>query len=89
MILPAYLPESFGGAEQHARRLAQTLARRGVVVTLVAPRLDRASPARERDGPVVVRRFLLRAFADPGRSPSRLVPVVVYVHLRLAVAKQR
>ena len=66
MILPAYLPESFGGAEQHARRLAQTLARRGVVVTLVAPRLDRASPARERDGPVVVRRFLLRALPTLG-----------------------
>lgn len=66
MILPAYLPESFGGAEQHARRLAQTLARRGVVVTLVAPRLDRASPGRERDGPVVVRRFLLRALPTLG-----------------------
>ena len=34
---------------------------RGAVVTLLAPRLDRATPARETDGPVVVRRFLLRA----------------------------
>jgi glycosyltransferase involved in cell wall biosynthesis len=60
MILPAYLPENFGGAEQQTRRLAQTLARRGAEVTLLAPRLNRSTPARERDGPVVVRRFHLR-----------------------------
>jgi glycosyltransferase involved in cell wall biosynthesis len=60
MILPAYLPEGFGGAEQQTRRLAQTLARRGAAVTLLAPRLDRRTPAREREGPVAVRRFRLR-----------------------------
>ena len=60
MILPAYLPEGFGGAEQQTRRLAQTLARRGAAVTLLAPRLDRRTPAREREGPVAVRRFHLR-----------------------------
>jgi glycosyltransferase involved in cell wall biosynthesis len=61
MVLPAYLPESFGGAEQQTRRLAQALAGRGAAVTLLAPRLHRATAARERDGAVVVRRFLLRA----------------------------
>jgi glycosyltransferase involved in cell wall biosynthesis len=66
MILPAYLPESFGGAEQQTRRLAQRLARRGVAVTLLAPRLERGTPAREREGPVVVRRFRLRAAPNLG-----------------------
>ncbi len=35
MVLPAYLPESFGGAPQQTRRLAQALARRGAAVTLL------------------------------------------------------
>ena len=50
MVLPAYLPESFGGAEQQTRRLAQTLTRRGAAVTLLAPRLEGRTPARERKG---------------------------------------
>jgi len=66
VILPAYLPETFGGAEQQTRRLAQTLARRGAAVTLLAPRLKRNTPAREREGPVVVRRFHLRAAPNLG-----------------------
>jgi glycosyltransferase involved in cell wall biosynthesis len=66
MVLPAYLPESFGGAEQQTRRLAQTLARRGAAVTLLAPRLARRTPAQEREGPVEVRRFLLRAAPNLG-----------------------
>ena len=66
MILPAYLPESFGGAEQQTRRLAQTLTRRGAAVTLLAPRLNRGTLAREREGPVEVRRFRLRAAPNLG-----------------------
>jgi glycosyltransferase involved in cell wall biosynthesis len=66
MVLPAYLPESFGGAEQQTRRLAQTLARRGAAVTLLAPRLNRRTPARESEGPVVVRRFHLRKAPNLG-----------------------
>jgi glycosyltransferase involved in cell wall biosynthesis len=66
MILPAYLPESFGGAEQQTRRFAQALAHRGAAVTLLAPRLERRTPAREREGPVVVRRFHLRAAPNLG-----------------------
>ena len=41
-------------------------ARRGVAVTLLAPRLERRTPAREREGPVVVRRFRLRAAPNLG-----------------------
>ena len=66
MVLPAYLPESFGGAAQQTRRLAQALARRGAAVTLLAPRLARGTPAQEREGPVEVRRFLLRAAPNLG-----------------------
>jgi glycosyltransferase involved in cell wall biosynthesis len=66
VVLPAYLPESYGGAEQQTRRLARALARRGAAVTLLAPRLARGTPAREREGPVVVRRFHLRAAPNLG-----------------------
>jgi glycosyltransferase involved in cell wall biosynthesis len=60
MVLPAYLPETFGGAELQTRRLAQALACRGAAVTLLAPRLEGGTPAKERNGPVLVRRFRLR-----------------------------
>jgi glycosyltransferase involved in cell wall biosynthesis len=66
MVLPAYVPESFGGAEQQTRRFAQALAHRGAAVTLLAPRLHRTTPAREREGPVAVRRFRLRAAPNLG-----------------------
>ena len=66
MVLPAYLPESFGGAEQQTRRLAQALSRRGAAVTLLAPRLEESTLAREKEGPVVIRRFRLRAAPNLG-----------------------
>ena len=66
IVLPIYIPEGFGGAEQQTRQLAHALARRGVAVTLLAPRLEGKSPAQEQDGPVVVRRFLLRAAPNLG-----------------------
>ena len=66
MVLPAYLPESFGGAPQQTRRLAQALARRGAAVTLLAPRLARGTPSQEREGPIEVRRYLLRAAPNLG-----------------------
>jgi glycosyltransferase involved in cell wall biosynthesis len=66
MILPAYLPESFGGAEQQTRRLARAMAHRGAAVTLLAPRLSRRTAAREKEGPVAVRRFHLRAAPNLG-----------------------
>jgi glycosyltransferase involved in cell wall biosynthesis len=66
MVLPAYLPESFGGAPQQTRRLAQALARRGAAVTLLAPRLARGTPSHERERPIEVRRYLLRAAPNLG-----------------------
>jgi glycosyltransferase involved in cell wall biosynthesis len=66
MILPTYLPENYGGAEQQARRMSQALARVGTGVTLLAPRLKRDTPAREKEGIVGVRRFKLRAWPNLG-----------------------
>jgi glycosyltransferase involved in cell wall biosynthesis len=66
LVLPAYLPESFGGAPQQTRRLAQALARRGAAVTLLAPRLAGGTPAHEREGLVEVTRFHLRAAPNLG-----------------------
>lgn len=65
-VLPAYLPESYGGAEQQTRRISQVLARAGAQVTLIAPRLKRGTPVMESEGPVVVRRFALRAWPNLG-----------------------
>jgi glycosyltransferase involved in cell wall biosynthesis len=66
MVLPTYLPESFGGAAQQTRRLAQALAGRGAAVTLLAPRVKGTTPAREEEGPVIVRRFRLHAAPNLG-----------------------
>lgn len=59
MVLHTYMPESFGGAEQHTRRLAQALCRHGAQVTILAPRLRPGTPRSENDGPVRVIRFAL------------------------------
>jgi glycosyltransferase involved in cell wall biosynthesis len=60
MILPTYLPESFGGAEQQCRKLSHALSRLGVGVTVLAPRLLSATPGLEQDGHVRIRRFRVR-----------------------------
>jgi glycosyltransferase involved in cell wall biosynthesis len=66
MILPTYLPESYGGAEQQARRLSQALVGVGAGVTLLAPRLKRDTPASEKEGLVAVRRLKLRDLPNLG-----------------------
>jgi glycosyltransferase involved in cell wall biosynthesis len=66
MVLPAYFPETIGGAEHQTRRFAQALARRGAAVTLLAPRLESRTPASEKERHVVVRRFRLRAAPNLG-----------------------
>jgi glycosyltransferase involved in cell wall biosynthesis len=66
MVLPVYLPETFGGAEHQTRRFAQALARRGAAVTMLAPRLRGGTPSQETEGPVAVRRFRLRAAPNLG-----------------------
>jgi glycosyltransferase involved in cell wall biosynthesis len=58
-VLPTYLPESFGGAEQQTRKLAFALGRRGVSVTLLAPRLLHSTAKHETTSSVSLRRFRL------------------------------
>jgi glycosyltransferase involved in cell wall biosynthesis len=60
MILPTYLPESFGGMEQQCRKLSHALSRLGVRVTVLAPRLLSGTPRLEQDGDLSIRRFRLR-----------------------------
>lgn len=57
LVLPTYLPESFGGAEQQTRRYARALAATGSSVTIVAPKMKRETPAHEREGDVEVVRL--------------------------------
>ncbi len=59
-VVPDFLPEGFGGAEQQTRKLAGELSRRGVGVTILAPRLRPQTPKHSTDDGVVVRRFRLR-----------------------------
>jgi glycosyltransferase involved in cell wall biosynthesis len=66
MVVPTYLPESFGGAEQQTRRISRALAKRGLSVTVIAPRLCRETPSRETDDGVRVRRFRLHSAPNLG-----------------------
>jgi glycosyltransferase involved in cell wall biosynthesis len=60
LVLPTYLPESFGGAEQQARKLGLALARLGARVSLLAPRLRATTPHRGRDASISLWRFKVR-----------------------------
>jgi glycosyltransferase involved in cell wall biosynthesis len=60
LVLPTYLPESFGGAEQQARKLAFALANLGIRVSLLAPRLLRSTARREQDCSISLWRFKVR-----------------------------
>jgi glycosyltransferase involved in cell wall biosynthesis len=70
MVLPTYLPESFGGAEQQTRKLARALSELGVQITILAPRLKRGTPRREKDGDVSIVRFPLRRAPNLGGRHS-------------------
>lgn len=65
-VLPTYLPESFGGAEQQTRKLGLALARLGIHVTLLAPRLHKGTAKREQDGPISVHRLRLGQLPNLG-----------------------
>jgi glycosyltransferase involved in cell wall biosynthesis len=60
LVLPTYIPESFGGAEQQSRKLALALGRLGMPVKVLAPRLLPSTPRREQEGTVSLERFRLR-----------------------------
>lgn len=58
MFCPQFRP-AIGGAERQAERLATALAAAGHRLTIVTPRLDPASPARETHGGLAIERFVL------------------------------
>jgi glycosyltransferase involved in cell wall biosynthesis len=66
MVMPTYLPESFGGAEQQCRKLSRALSAIGAQVTILAPRVLRETPRKERDGAVTIRRFRVRKAPNLG-----------------------
>lgn len=66
LVLPTYLPESFGGAEQQSRKLALALGNLGVSVTLLAPRLLPKTAKREKDASISLYRFRLRSAPNLG-----------------------
>ena len=61
LVLSTYIPESFGGAEQQSRKLAQALARLSLQVSVLAPRLQSSTPVREQEGLITLQRFRLRS----------------------------
>jgi glycosyltransferase involved in cell wall biosynthesis len=66
MVLPTYLPESFGGAEQQSRKLCDALAQLGVEVTVLAPRLRATTRVRESHGPTTIERLRVRRAPNLG-----------------------
>src|SRR5512134_3983002 len=66
MVLPTYLPESFGGAEQQCRKLCRALDDLGVEVTIVAPRLHASTAAREVHGRTTIERLRVRRAPNLG-----------------------
>lgn len=89
MVLPTYLPESFGGAEQQSRKLCDALEHRGVAVTVLAPRLQSGTPPREVRGRTTIERLRVRHAPNLGgrHLPSFLLWCVkltwwLYAHRR-------
>jgi glycosyltransferase involved in cell wall biosynthesis len=66
LVLPTYLPESFGGAEQQSRKLALALGRLGMQVTVLAPRLLSQTASAEVDDTITLRRFRVRRAPNLG-----------------------
>nr|WP_293329238.1 glycosyltransferase family 4 protein [Parvibaculum sp.] len=64
--MPAYLPESFGGAQQQSRRFATLLAGQGIQATILAPRTFADTPGHEVKDGVRIKRFTLRSFPNLG-----------------------
>lgn len=66
LVLPTYLPESYGGAEQQSRKFASALVSRGMSVTLLAPRIEATTPKAEWKDGVWIERFRLGSLPNYG-----------------------
>jgi glycosyltransferase involved in cell wall biosynthesis len=71
LVVAGFFPETYGGAERQALILAEALGRRGVDVTLVAPRILPQSPALERTSFGRIERLLVRAYPNYGGRNMR------------------
>ena len=79
MVCPQFRP-IVGGAERQAEKLSKVLARRGVRVTVLTPRLVSDTPDREENEGVVVHRFPLidlckRSLGVRGLGPINLLSI--------------
>ena len=66
LVLPTYLPETFGGAEQQSRKLAAALLARGASVSILTPAVNPGTPRRERAGALTIHRFRQRHLPNLG-----------------------
>lgn len=66
LVVAAYFPDSYGGAERQAQILAEALGRQGVTVTLVTPTVARGLPTDEETGFGRILRKRLRAYPNLG-----------------------
>jgi glycosyltransferase involved in cell wall biosynthesis len=66
LVVAAFFPDSYGGAERQALILAEALGRRGVDVTLVAPTVCPRSPAVEPTAFGRIERFRVKAYPNNG-----------------------
>lgn len=66
LVVAAFFPDSYGGAERQALILAEALGRQGVDVTLIAPTVDKDAPLEEETpfGRIVRKR--VRAYPNLG-----------------------
>lgn len=59
LVVAAFFPDSYGGAERQALILAEALGRAGYEVTIVAPTTDKLVPREERTAfGVIIRKFV-------------------------------
>src|SRR3546814_11462225 len=68
LVLPTYLPETFGGAEQQSRKLAAALLANGASVSILTPAVNPETPPRERAGTLTIHRFWQRHLPNLGGS---------------------
>jgi len=66
LVVAAYFPDSYGGAERQALILAEALGRRGVSVTLIAPTVARDLPKVEETAFGRIIRKRLSAYPNLG-----------------------
>lgn len=76
LVLPTYLPESFGGAEQQSRKLGLALSRLGIDVTLLAPCVLPQTPTHGNDQTISLRRF--RVQSPPSLGGRHMFSLLVW-----------